>query len=234
MTQRARTRATVPSVPAAVCLAVAVAVGLIGSLATSGTAWAAPQPAAAAGPNAPGVSEPDPESPPQHAKRGAFTDSADLDLALFSGLTFLMLLGVLTFTAWKPIMAGLKDREDRIAGQIEEARLNAERSRTMLAEYEAKLTAARAEIDELHARSRREVETQREKIVDEARQAAEQVKTKAVAEISAAKKAALDDVARQSVDLAVGLAGKMIAREVSPDVHNDLIRQSLEGLTSRN
>ena len=183
--------------------------------------------------SAPGDPEPAPEDPAGHTERGAFTDTADIDLALFSGAVFLILLAVLSFTAWKPIMAGLKDREDRIAGQIEEARLNADRSKALLAEHEAKLAAARNEIDELHAKARRDAEALAERVRAEAAADAEMRLKRVASEIESAKKSAMDDIARQSVDLAVGLAGKMIAREVSADVHNELIRKSLDSLRSK-
>src|SRR5262245_19099352 len=63
-------------------------------------------------------------------------------VAVGTVVVFLLLVAILGKTAWKPILAGLKAREEGIRGQIEGAeKANAE-AKSLLSEYQGRLTAA--------------------------------------------------------------------------------------------
>ena len=77
------------------------------------------------------------------------------DLALWTLVVFLLLLGLLLKFAWRPIIDGLEKREHAIAAMINEAKLSAEKAADQLAQYEARLAAASAEAQQLITRARR-------------------------------------------------------------------------------
>ena len=70
------------------------------------------------------------------------------DLSLWSLAVFLLLLALLIRFAWKPIMAGLENREKFIAGKLDEAR-QAEQGAAELQAYRDKLAAAAHEAAEI-------------------------------------------------------------------------------------
>jgi F-type H+-transporting ATPase subunit b len=157
--------------------------------------------------------------------------TVDPDLAIFTGILFLILLAVLWKFAWGPIAEALDRREQGIAGQIEEARRNTEEAKRLLAEHQARLDGAADEVRGLLDQARREAETQKQQIVAEAQQAAQAEKDRAVREIGAAKNQALRDLAEKSVNTAVDLAGRIVRRQLKPEDHADLIRETLPQLT---
>lgn len=158
----------------------------------------------------------------------------DPDLAVFTAIVFLMLLAVLWKFAWGPIAEALDRREQGIAGQIDEAHRSNEEAKRLLAEHQARLDGATAEVKELLEQARRDAESQKQQIVVQAQQAAEAEKDRALREIGAAKNQALQQLAEKSVDTAVELAGRIVHRQLKPEDHVDLIKETLPRLPSNN
>lgn len=149
------------------------------------------------------------------------------DMSIYSFVVFLILLGVLYKFAWAPIAAALDQREQTIARQIEEARLASDRAALQLKEYEARLAAATEEARHIVAGARKDAEVAKDKIVAEARDAAQREREKAVADITIAKNQALDQIAQKTVQTAVNLASSLIRREVKPQEHESIIGEAI-------
>lgn len=156
------------------------------------------------------------------------------DMTLCTFAVFVVLLALLTKFAWTPIMKGLENREKFIADKIEEARRSAEQAADELQAYRTKIAAANQEAATIVTKARKDAEAVAEKIRNESKQAADRERERAVAEIHAAKNAALREVARRSADLAVTLAGRIVHRELSSSDHAVLIKEALEQLPSKN
>lgn len=156
------------------------------------------------------------------------------DLGIATFLVFLLLLGILTKFAWRPILSGLAKREETIATQIAEARMAAETAGKQLAEYERKLAVATEEARAIVGQARADAETAKDKIVAEAQAAAQRERERAVADIASAKNDALREIAAKSVSTAVTLASNIIRREVKPEDHDKLISESLQQFSKLN
>lgn len=150
-----------------------------------------------------------------------FQDSI-ASLAIF-GVLFAILLKF----AWGPITKGLDAREGSIADMIEQARIGAEKAAKQLQEYEAKLAAATEEARGIVAQARVDAEATREKIVAEGKAVSQQERDRAIADIHAAKAQALSEIARKSVDAAIGLASSIVKREVKAADHEQLIGETI-------
>ena len=160
--------------------------------------------------------------------------SFDPDLALFTGLVFLLLLLILWKFAWGPILAGLAAREDGIAANIDQAEQDAEAAAAKLQEYEAQLTAAAEEARTIMAKAQEDAQAAADTIVAEAKEAAQRQRDRAVADIETAKNVALGEVAEKSVDIALGLAGNIVRRQLTAEEHSELIRETLGKFPSNN
>lgn len=156
------------------------------------------------------------------------------DLAIYTFVVFVLLVGVLLKFAWSPIMAGLDKRERSIAQLIEDAKQSSRKAEESLQQYQQKLAAAQEETRELLARSRQEAESLKEKILAEAKSSAQREKDRALADIRIARDAALQDIAEKSVDTAVKLAAQIVKREVKTSDHSQLIREAVNRLPSKN
>jgi F-type H+-transporting ATPase subunit b len=156
------------------------------------------------------------------------------DLAVFTAIIFLVLLAVLWYFAWGPIIEGLKKREESIAEEIAAAERSNEKAQELLAQYEKRLASASDEVRALLDQGRREADAQRQEIIAAAQDAARTEKERAVREIGAAKNEALSELAQRSVDTAVDLAGRIVGERLGAADHTRLIREALEKFPSKN
>ena len=156
------------------------------------------------------------------------------DMAIYSAVVFFLLLFLLGKFAWGPISHGLETREKSIASKIEQATRAADEATAQLKQYETKLAAAADEARAIVAQAHKDGEATREKIVAEANAAAQRERERAVADINAAKNEALREIAKQSVDTAIALAGNIVKREVKPAEHERLISDALSGFNKAN
>ncbi len=169
---------------------------------------------------------------------GVNRDPSELrtDLAVWTFLVFLVLLGALYLTAWKPILGALQQREEHIAGQIAEAERLQREAKALLAQHEQKLAEAAGQVRAMLEEARRDAEHARQEILEKAREEADQERQRALADIEQARKAALQELATRSADLAVQLASKILQTQVDRQAHHQLIAQAIGELaqTSQN
>ena len=156
------------------------------------------------------------------------------DLAIWTVVVFLCLLGLLLKFAWRPVLEGLQKREQSIAAMIDDAKQSADRAAEQLRQYEARLAVASEEAQKMLAQARRDAGGVKDQIVAEAQAAATRERDRAVADIENAKNTALQEMTQKSVDLAVLLAGRIVRRQLSPEDQARLIREAVEQLPSRN
>lgn len=149
------------------------------------------------------------------------------DLALWTGVVFVLLLLVLGKFAWGPIADGLDKRELRIAGEIAAAEKANADAKAQLKEYQQKLAAAGDEVRHLIEQAKRDAEAAGQTIVQKARDEGEAEKRRAIEDIELATAGALKDLAEQSANLAVDLAGKIVQQRLSADEHSALINEAV-------
>jgi F-type H+-transporting ATPase subunit b len=177
---------------------------------------------------------------PQHLGEGNATASQDspadfkTDLAIYTFVVFLLLLGILSTMAWPKISQALEEREKRIEASIAAAAAKHEEAKRLLAEHEAKLAGAAAEVRALLEEARRDAEVTKVEIVSEAKTAAQQERDRALRDIDIAKDHALKSLAETSANLAVELAGKAIRETIKPEKQAEIIRDALAKLHSSN
>ena len=155
------------------------------------------------------------------------------DLALWSFAVFMLLLGLLSAFAWKPIMQGLEKREQGIADMISSTQAANEDAKRMLASYERRLAEATDEVRGMLEEARRDADSTRQAIVAEARKAAEEEQARARHEIGLAKDDALAQIADRAADLAVEVAGKFLRDKLGRDDQARLVRDSVASIGTK-
>lgn len=159
---------------------------------------------------------------------------ASLDLALFTLLVFLGLVIVLGLFAWKPIITGLKAREESMEGRLKQAEDMYAQAEARLAEYTRQLSEAQQEIKQMRDETIKAADEKGREIVEAAQQSATAERERAVREIDAAKGAAINELAQASVNLAIDLAGQITRKELSTADHANLIQDAISKLPSSN
>jgi F-type H+-transporting ATPase subunit b len=152
------------------------------------------------------------------------------DLAIYTFVVFLLLLAILAKLAWPKISEALLEREKRIEAHIAAAEAKHDDAKRLLAEHEARLAGAAAEVRALLEEARRDAESTKEEIIDEARAAAQVERNRAIRDIETAADHALKDMAETSANLAVDLAGRVIRESINPAKQQELVRSALASL----
>ncbi len=155
-----------------------------------------------------------------------------VDTLIFSFVIFLGLTLVLVRFAWKPIIQGLDAREKKISDHIDNARIANEQAQANLKRYEEQLAAATGEAKSVLDEARKDAVVAKEKILGEAQTEAVRLRDRALADIEAARNAAVRELAEKSTDSAVSLAGSIVGRSLRKDDHAKLIEDSIRSFTS--
>lgn len=151
-----------------------------------------------------------------------------IDLAIWTAVVFLTLLFVLTKFAWGPISAGLDKREHSIAENIAAAQRSADDAKAMIAQYEKKLAGAAEEVRGIIEEARRDGEKTMQELIQKGQAEVQALRDRTLREVDTAKAQALKDIAEQSTNLAVELAGKLVREKLRPEDHARLIGEALQ------
>lgn len=159
--------------------------------------------------------------------------AGDLGNIVWTLVVFLLVVFVLGKFAWGPILAGLKQREDFIHDALAQAKNARDEAANQLKLYEQKLADARAEASALVEEGRRDADAVRHAIEAKAKEDAEATLQRAKREIGIAKETAIKELYTLSGRLATEIAAKIVQRELKPEDHERLIRETLDQLADR-
>lgn len=149
-------------------------------------------------------------------------------------LTFIILLFILKKMAWGPILQALEDREKRIKDALEKADAAQKETEQALAKHQEIVDSAKKEAQELLNKSRKTAEATKEEIIQKAESEASNMLEKAKKEIDLEKEKAVEELKKQTAELSVLIASKLIGKSLSKDDHKQLIDESLEKMAEAN
>lgn len=150
--------------------------------------------------------------------------------AVLTIVIFVLLLVVLSKYAWGPIAKGLKDREDKIRKDIEQAETARAQAEATMRQYQSQLAGAEANVRQLLEQAKADGEKLATSIRVRAQEEAEQIKEKAQREIDGARQAALRDIYEQAAVLSTNIAEKILRRNLNVDDQRELVNSSLSQL----
>lgn len=143
-------------------------------------------------------------------------------------VTFIILLVVLRFLAYKPIMRMLDERSKRVKESMEQAEAVKEQSERAEDELKKQLEEASREGQERIARAVKAGEEVKLKAQEDAKKEAETLLNRARSEIQRERDDAVGEVRREFADLTVLAAGKVIEKSLDKEEHRELIDKVLE------
>ncbi|HTR82771.1 MAG TPA: F0F1 ATP synthase subunit B [Bacteroidota bacterium] len=151
-------------------------------------------------------------------------------LIIWTTLTFLILLFVLSKVAWKPLVNALHAREQGIRDALlkaDEARRESER---LLAENKAAMAKANEETSRILKEGRELAEQMKNDIVAKAREGARAMMDQAKEDIQREKETALLQLRSEVADLAVTAAEKIIDESLDEAKRKKLVDKTLQSL----
>lgn len=138
-------------------------------------------------------------------------------LILWQLIVFILLVILLAKLAWKPIINGLKEREQSIQSALATAEKARQEMASLKADNEKLLKEAREERDRILREAREVSNKMRDEAQQEAKKTADKIVAEARAAINVEKQAALRDVKAQVAAFALEVAEKLLKKNLSDD-----------------
>jgi F-type H+-transporting ATPase subunit b len=152
------------------------------------------------------------------------------DTGVWSVLIFLALFLLLGKFAWKPMIAGLRKREENIRSAQEQAEKARADAMALQSQLDAKMRSAGADIAKLMDEARSDAQALKTQMVADAKAEIQADRDRLLREVTTAKDQALQQIWQQSVGLAALMSSKAVRRGMSEDDHRRLLDESLAEL----
>ena len=136
---------------------------------------------------------------------------------------FVALLGILWKFAWGPILSAVEARESGIQSALDQAAENQAAAAALLEEHKAQMADARRQAQHIIAEAKEAGQTVRQDIEEKARAEGQAMVDRAKAEIEREKDAALDALRKESVEIALAAASKLLQEKLDSDKDRDLV-----------
>ena len=156
--------------------------------------------------------------------------NVDPGLMIWTLITFLSFLALLIKFGTKPIMNGLKAREERIRLEIENAEKNNAQAQKLMKETEDKLYNAQKEMAEIVNKGKLQSEEIIRKATEEADRIKKQKTDDAVREIERSKETAIKELRTEVAGLVIQATEKLLDETLDREKHLKLIETYIQKL----
>ena len=165
-----------------------------------------------------------------HQSAGIDIFKPDIIMSILTWVTFFILLVILKKFAWKPILKGLDDREEHIRKSLQEA----DQAKEQLAQIEKKkiqiLEEAKTQANAIIEQSRKMGSELATQIEGRAKKSAEGIISSAHQEIEVECERARKELRKESVQIAVSLAEKILKENLDTEKNRNLIDQAIKDI----
>lgn len=138
----------------------------------------------------------------------------DLGLAVWTVVTFLVLVWVLKRIAWGPLLETISKREERIKDDLETAKREREEAERLHQEVEERLTQISEEAQKKIAEAVRTGEKERESIHRQTLEEIGELRQRAHLQIEQEKKQALIEIRSQAAELSIAAAAHLLEKNI--------------------
>lgn len=148
-------------------------------------------------------------------------------------LNFFILVWLLTRFAYKPLLAIMTERKERIAKDLEAAEQARAEAEGFKADYAAQISNARVEAQQIVEKAIQEAESTTREQLATAREQIEQEKNRARQDIAIERDRAMNSLRNEVVSLSVAMAGKVVAKDMNSETNTKLIEDAIRQLDSK-
>ena len=141
----------------------------------------------------------------------------DIQVLVWVWVIFLIALAILWKLAWKPLLAAVEAREKRISDSLAKAEEIQRSAAEIAARQEAALAEAQAKSKAVLDEARAQAEEFRKRETEKARTEASAFLDRAKKEIALEESRVRDSIRRETVDIAIEAASKVLERAVNTD-----------------
>ena len=158
---------------------------------------------------------------------GSFLVSPSLGLMVWTLIAFGVSYAILRKYAFPRIGEALDRRAKAIAESIEASERTKSEADRLLEEYRARLREAREQADDIVARARKAAETRQDEAKVEAKQYREELMASTRRDIETETRRALDEIRKEVADLTLIATEKVTRKSLDGDDHRRLIEEAL-------
>ena len=148
-------------------------------------------------------------------------------------LNFFILVWLLARFAYKPLLAIMTERKERIAKDLEAAEQARAEAEGFKADYAAQIANARIEAQHIVEKAVQEAENTTREQLSTAREQIEQEKNRARQDIAIERDRAMNSLRNEVVSLSVAMAGKVVAKDMNSETNTKLIEDAIRQLDSK-
>ena len=149
-------------------------------------------------------------------------------------VNFLILAGVIYWLLAKKVKAFFAGRREGIRTALAEAVTAREEAEKKFREYAAKLDKATGEIDEITRMIQAQGLAEKERIIEDARKAAEKMKEDTQARMEQEFNKASRELRIEAVRLSTQMAGELLRKNIQADDHEALVKDYIEKVVNKN
>lgn len=157
------------------------------------------------------------------------TITPDISVAI----AFVIFVVLVAWKGTKKLTAGLDQRADAIRKQLDETQNLREEAQAALASYQRQQRDALAEADEIVAQAKADAERLKVQAETVLTATIKRREEQAVERIAQAEATAIKDVRDQAIELAIGVATKIITEKMTKTVQNELVKDASEDLIKK-
>ncbi|MGH7579635.1 MAG: F0F1 ATP synthase subunit B [Gemmatimonadales bacterium] len=164
---------------------------------------------------------------PQHSS-GPLT--VEGGLMFWTIVVFVLLLAILKKFAWPAILGAVEAREQALERQLAEAAHDREQAAALLAEHQKLVADAKGQAHAIIAEGRSVAEKDRALAIGKTRLEQEELLARARREIASERDKAVADLRREAVDLTLAAASKLVEKRLDDDTDRKLVTDFLASL----
>ena len=140
----------------------------------------------------------------------------------------ILLFLILKKFLYKPVKKMLKDRQDAIDSQYQQAQDSLDSAKDKEKEWEEKMQGAKTEADAIIAKATEQADVKGQKIIAEAMEKADGIVKRAQTQAELETKKARSQIKKEIVTVSTALTEKMLEREINSNDHEALIDSVIE------
>ena len=148
--------------------------------------------------------------------------------ALQFGASVFVLFTLASYLLFNPVRKLLKDRQEGIRKDLDDASADKKSAADLKNQYEEKLKGIDKEAEQILSEARQKALKNEARIIEEAKEEADRIIGRAEEEIVLEKKRAMDEVKQQMISIASMMAAKVVAASINTQIQDTLVDETLK------
>lgn len=157
----------------------------------------------------------------------------DLDWQLIADscltiIAIFVLFLAFSYFLFNPVRKMLQSRTEKIANELEDAKVGMEQAQSLKAEYEEKLKSVNQEAEAILSDARKRALANESQMLTRAKEEAARILDRARVEAELEKQKMADDVKKEMIAIASVMAGKVVSASIDTTVQDRLLDETLK------